>query len=289
MLKAITSLEGFIRKIAKLSEQNTGIQLLYRGHSSIQYETVPSVFRNVNHVSAEHLMIRQLIAQQPQEFRADQGIFDQLVRAQHYGLPTRLLDVSLNPLVALYFAVCSNSTKRGSVVVVKPAIGKQRYFDSDVVSCLSALSLLTQGEKDEIRVACVEALKKADKDTWLVNNADVAQFNAMRSVAKLIQLVRHEKSDFRPIVQPIDFVRPVVVTPRKIHSRIIAQSGSFIIFGLSKKATKVNAPHIEFEEFHIDMDAKQKFLKELAQVGITESALFPEIEKAALSIKRRYE
>jgi hypothetical protein len=29
-------------------------------------------------------------------------MFDKLVRMQHFGLPTRLLDVSLNALVALY-------------------------------------------------------------------------------------------------------------------------------------------------------------------------------------------
>ena len=126
------SLEGFIRKLAKLHAENIGIQLLFRGHSKLGYAISPSIFRSDNHFKSEHLMIRQLVAQHPGDFSQDKWIFDQLVRAQHYGLPTRLLDVSLNPLVALYFAVCSQPASRASVIVFKPQVGRQKYYDRKV-------------------------------------------------------------------------------------------------------------------------------------------------------------
>lgn len=290
MPKAITSLEGFIRKIAGLNKSSAGIQLYYRGHSSLAYEIRPSVFRSNNHKAAEHLMIRQLVAQHPKDFINDVGIFDQLVRAQHYGLPTRLLDITLNPLVALYFAVSSNPKKRASVIVFKPEIAKQRYYDSDVVSCLSGLALMTDGEKSSLAQSAAKSYKaNADKATKLISGAALEEFNSQKEVEKLVQLIRHEKSDFRPIIQPIDLARPVAVTPRKNHSRIIAQNGAFIIFGLVPAPNRANMGHIAHETIHIEQDRKPQFMRELAEVGITESALFPEIEKAALAIKRRYE
>lgn len=295
MPKGITSLEGYIRKLAKIHATNSGIQLLFRGHSKKSYINSPSVFRTNNHEKSEHLMIRQLISQHPKEFYEDKWIFDQLVRAQHYGLPTRLLDVSLNPLVALYFAVCSNPSHRASIVLYKPNLGRQKYFDSDAVSCLSALSLLTQGEKDAITAAMRLAYKSTsaqvnfdDLDTFLLNGEELESFNRVPEIGKLLQLVCQEKPNFRPILQPIDLIRPVAVVPKKIHARILAQNGAFILFGLAHQANHVNMKHIEVEEIDIEKSAKPRILRELSTVGITESSMFPEIERSAIAIKNRY-
>jgi hypothetical protein len=80
----------------------------YRGLSDCNYISQPSVFRETINREQEHILLRELIAAHPEDFAADLTSLEQLVRMQHYALPTRLLDVTWNPLVALYFAAQEN-------------------------------------------------------------------------------------------------------------------------------------------------------------------------------------
>ncbi|MBW8182913.1 FRG domain-containing protein [Shewanella nanhaiensis] len=56
--------------------------------------------------------------------------FEWLFLAQHYSLPTRLLDWSTNPLVALYFAVEKDDATDGGIYAVPERVSDQyQLFD----------------------------------------------------------------------------------------------------------------------------------------------------------------
>ncbi len=106
--KKITSLKSYVDAIMDLRTQflDEGLQsyqMFFRGQKDCTWSVEPSAYRN-DGVNKETDAINGALRQNPFEFRSCNTYFEKLTKLQHYGLGTRLLDVTLNPLVALYFA-----------------------------------------------------------------------------------------------------------------------------------------------------------------------------------------
>lgn len=100
-------------------------ELLFRGQADKNYELIPSLGRN--RISAcdctifdeERNLIDLAKFKMPNVFRSDLSPIELLALLQHHGIPTRLLDISENALVALFFACCNNYEEDGEVIVFK--------------------------------------------------------------------------------------------------------------------------------------------------------------------------
>lgn len=273
----VDSFEGALKVLDQYARSNTFSTLTYRGHSDSTWRVSPSLFRQNPDVSEfEHELIREMISLYPHEFTHDVTMFDRLVRLQHYGLPTRLLDVTRNPLVALFFAVSDLdcTEKDGAVLIFTTPTDRCKFYDSDVVSCMANLANLKAGE----RASLMES--KA---------TSISEFSKIHANDRLVQFIRAEKPYFQPRIKKVDLFRPVFVTAKRSNQRMAAQSGCFIIYGLPADEGPEYKRNIKVDKLIIPHQIKTDLQRRLQSIGIEISTLFPEIDKAGGRILESYQ
>lgn len=116
VLKVLSQINDKSEKLNQNYQKNTGCRqysMVYRGQANNTWGLVPSIFRrdNCDLFVIEHRTINEYITKFP-EFSSQPKI-NVIADMQHYGLPTRLIDWTTNPLVALFFA-CSDESQNDS-------------------------------------------------------------------------------------------------------------------------------------------------------------------------------
>jgi hypothetical protein len=277
----VTSIEDYLNQLPRLNEKMSG-NIYYRGQSNVKYKLTPSVLRD--HMQyKEHEIYNEIMIECAHEFDNCKLHNEILAKMQHYGVPTRLLDVTTNPLVALYFACESNQDVNGVVYIIKKDKSEIKQYDSDSVSILSSLPRFNFDEKEEI-------LELAQKMSLNVTDKAIGEFNSERIIRRLLHEIKKEKPAFENIINPKDLLENFVFVPRKANARIIRQSGAFIIFGLLQQEIE----HIEmsrdnlYNKIIIDKNKKQEIISQLSCFGISKATLHPELYKVAEYIKEKY-
>jgi hypothetical protein len=130
----INSLESLEKAIDHARRAFQNVFPLWRGHADFDWRLQAEVFRPKKDRNSydEVSLIRFFMAQAESRRPGCPPVDDYLgwlILARHYGLPTRLLDWSANPLVALYFAAETEPRVDGCLWALCPGSMNKQMVD----------------------------------------------------------------------------------------------------------------------------------------------------------------
>lgn len=276
-MDTIRSVSEYLECLSKIKMEpkatfSVGCFTLFRGQANANWLLSPSLYRQ-NLFEAENLLLTEIKHICPNEFGDNR--FDSLVKMQHFGMPTRLLDVTTNPLVSLYFA-CESSEQSNEDGIVYIFPNMPVLWSNDPL-----VDLVMDFVYDYF-----------PRKMWLDQMLDQSQ-------------KKYRNGSYRLMPDTIDSllhyltIPAFAVMPAKTNERIEAQDGAFFVFGMhfsnrevSTNPGTIGRVYYNFEPIEIDnvqqiwkktetlripAAAKKGILNQLDILGINERKLFPDL------------
>lgn len=173
----------------------------YRG-MNLNFDLSASLYRNKKDPKIEHIVNNRIIQSMPNDFKECDTFFDKLTIMKHFNCPSRLIDITKNPLIAAFFSLDnyynSNTANYGIIYGCFP----KSYDDiknsknSDLVSTLSALSTTNKSLVNDSR----SLIKKIED---FLNYLNSKMENKEIITEKILKEFKEKLNDFSLVIQEL--------------------------------------------------------------------------------------
>lgn len=294
----IDRIDGLLQACRELKAaygENT--TLYFRGESRDFKELCPAVMRMCDNErlfrSMEAKLLNDLMTHKPESYYGVDSALAQLVFSQHHGLPTRLLDVTRNPLVAMFNSCNSDNREDGRLHILAVPNSLVKPFNSDSVRVICNFAKL-QREEQNLLLGKDESDIVDDVLHLSPRSPRLRQTPFSRAMERLYFFIRQESPFFQEKIDLRDLFRVFVVEPQRMFERIRVQSGAFLVSAFHERFERdevlkwnSDTPIYAHHTVSIPKCQKGSILEELALLNVTHEVLFPSVDGAARAIVGR--
>lgn len=234
-------------------------KIWYRGLEDISYPLTPTFYRGKYNIRDEIYMMNLFKQNSPESIdRPPESEWEWMFLMRHHNLPSRLMDWTESPLIALYFAVCKNDLGQQST---KPA----------VIWCLLPTKL------NQWALGWPEDSSSLPMFTQAPGEFSLPTNEAIRNYLPLnIQGVA--LASLPPPVPPAAAICP------RTNRRMRSQMSVFTIHHVSEMPLEDFGDGSHIWRYRIPLNAKINILDDLKRVGITKQTLFPDLDNLSKEI-----
>lgn len=212
--------------------------------------------------------------------------WEELAIAQHHGLPTRFMDWTNNPLVALYFAVRNTQGRSSDSAVYVLISNPKRYAD------------LKRGQVEQVKPIGDAATEPADVSTHdAYEDFDVIEDSETDVVGDYEAILRpagaelfdepssdaYQEQVVSDMPSPFKITENIIYDPPHVSPRIRAQDG--VLLACWQPMQKLDEK--DYLEIVIKQNAHDEIRRRLDQYGVFDKQLFPDLDGIAKWLKYR--
>ena len=297
----ITSVSSFIDEVNKLKDDLSGSneELFFRGQKTDFWDIKPSIFRDYS-LSVEHTLMQVPLLKVPHEFKSINNDFEIMTKYQHYGMCTRLLDLTTNPLVALFFA-CEPYGEvyyKGLLDDLSKEDDKEQDSKVQEANGVAFFNKSYPTHTNGVEIKVISALSKMDLSKDNTVESVLGKLEENNVISKSLGEKWRSEDYYKEFIDIVQ--NNYVVIPPYTNERLTRQCGLFLLvscFNFSytesiktstiEKGYKDLRDEFDRRYFYILGENKARILDELDTYNINEATLFPELEHHLSYIKNK--
>lgn len=272
--------DALINHLSMLAQQN---RFVFRGYNK-QDQLYPTLIRE-NDLSKEEFEFLKRLEKYGSHYFSAKSSIEFIANGQHYGLPTRLLDFTFNPFIALRFALFSAKSNGNYTDEEDKQFYYIRYCDLAENIYLTSIPVFHHFTFGNYEADSLFEKARNDLNHFSNNMTNAQAFDESEYVSGLVSCYADNINE-KSLKQKVLDKKICFINPSQSNQRIIMQQGLFMLPYTLDKESHMQIIKNNTSVIKIDKGLRIRLLQYLDTLGYNTFRLMPDLSSICDAIKQ---